>query len=246
MTALNTVKNAARASSRGVLALAAAALVALPAADAANPPANTAMAPMPLASYPQGQAMLKQALDALALSATFKFLDKTYENDQYASVAGQKVRTACLRSRATSGFAFNMPRPTAQLTHEGLRVVGTINHIDANGLTVKVQAGPCMDIASGMGIKLSDVKVIYEARPTLRFSEGVCHLHWNEDPDSLRVQIGDMNIIGLQNNLDKLAKDAVREAANATFKLIHHSLRNNLNSVSIDTCGSRKKTPLIR
>ncbi len=221
-------------------------LVAGPSSGAANPAGNVQLPPIPLASYPEGPAMLQQALSNLSLSVNFKFLDKTYENDQYASVAGQKVRTACLRLRATSGFAFNMPRPTAQLdAAAGVRVVAIINKIDANGITVKAQAGPCMDISTGMGVKLTNVKVVYETRPTLSFSADGCRLQWNEQPDSLKVSIGDLNILGLQNNLDKLAKDAVREAANSTFKLVHTLLRNEMNSISLNTCGSRKKTPLI-
>ena len=37
----------------------------------------------------------------------------------------------------------------------------------------------------------------------------------------------------------------MREAANGTFKLVHTLLRNEMNSISFNTCGSRKKTPLI-
>lgn len=232
---------------RTLLTTTALALTALPAADAANPAANVQLAPIPLASHPQGQAMLQQALSNLSLNVNFKFLDKTYENDQYTTVAGQKVRTACLRFRATSGFGFSMGPPSVQLTAQGLRVVENINKIDANGLTVKLQVGPCMDVAGGFGVKLTDVKVVYEARPVISYdSQGYCRLTWNEDPDSLRVAIGDLNIIGVQNNLDKLAKDAVREGANRTFKTVHELLRNDLTKISVNVCGNKKQNPLLK
>lgn len=244
MTTLRT-----RLTVRSLLTATALAITALPAADAANPAASASIpaAPIPLASHPQGQAMLQQALSNLSLSVNFKFLDKTYENDQYTNVAGQKVRTSCLRFRATSGFGFSMGPPSAQLTAQGLRVVENINKIDANGLTVKLQVGPCMDIAGGFGVKLTDVKVVYEARPVITYdSQGYCRLTWNEDPDSLRVAIGDLNIIGVQNNLDKLAKDAVREGANRTFKTVHELLRNDLTKISVNVCGNKKQNPLLK
>lgn len=215
---------------------------------AVNPAATSALpAPIPLAAHPQGQAMMLQAVNNLALSVNFKFLDKTYENDQYTTVANQKVRTSCIRFRATSGFGFQMSPPTFQLTTAGLRVEENIGKIDANGLTVKFQLGPCMDIAGGFGVKLTDVKAIYKARPMLQFdTQGYCRVAWNEDPDSLRVAIGDLNIIGVQNDLDKLAKDAVREGANRTFQTIHELLRNDLTKISLNVCGNKKKNPLIK
>lgn len=214
---------------------------------AVNPPPVTTQAlPIPLASHPQGHAMMQQAMNNLALSVNFKFLDKTYENDQYTTVAGQKVRTSCVRFRATSGFGFQMGAPKFELTQQGLRVEENIGKIDANGLTVKFQLGPCVDVAGGFGVKLTDVKVIYKARPMLQFdTQGYCRVAWNEDPDSLRVAIGDLNIIGVQNNLDKLAKDAVREGANRTFQTIHELLRNDLTKISVNVCGNKKKNPLI-
>lgn len=218
------------------------------AAVAVNPAATSALpAPIPLAAHPQGQAMMQQAMSNLALNVNFKFLDKSYENDQYTTVAGQKVRTACIRFRATSGFGFQMSPPSYQLTTQGLRVEENIGKIDVNGLTLKFQLGPCMDVAGGYGVKLTDVKVIYKARPMLAFdTQGFCRVAWNEDPDSLRVAIGDLNIIGVQNDLDKLAKDAVREGANRTFQTIHELLRNDLTKISVDVCGNKKKNPLIR
>jgi hypothetical protein len=183
----------------------------------------------------------------MPLEVSFKFLDKSYENDQYTNVGGQKIRTSCIRFRATSGFGFAMQPPAFQLTTAGLRVDQKINKIDANGLTVKIQLGPCADVASGFGIKLTDVKVTYKARPMISYDEqGFCKINWNEDPDSLKVSIGGMNIIGLQNDLDKLAKDAVREGANRTFELVFQALRNDLTKVTIDACGNKKKSALIR
>jgi hypothetical protein len=209
-----------------------------------NVPVNAAAQTtgIPLAAYEQGQAIAQAAMAKLSPDLRFTFLDKTYENDQYASVLGNKVRTACVRFKASSGFTFRSDPPTFKLTNAGLRVQKRIGRIDANGLTYRFQLGPCADIAAGFGVRLSDVVVTYEARPILQFdTQGACRVRWNEDPDSLRVAIGDVNIIGVQNDIDKLAKDAAREAVNRLFKTFFEALRNDFTKISVNVCGNQKQ-----
>jgi hypothetical protein len=56
------------------------------------------------------------------------------------------------------------------------------------------------------------------------------------------VSIGDLNIYNTQNDLDKLAKDAVREAVNFTMNDILGSLmRNELTRITVDVCGNKLK-----
>jgi hypothetical protein len=107
----------------------------------------------------------------------------------------------------------------------------------------KFQLGPCLEHAGGFGMSLSDVKFVYKARPTLTFDEkGFCRMSWNQDVDQFHVSIGDMNITGVQNDLDKLAKDAVREGVNFTLNGILGSLmRNELTKITIDLCGNKLK-----
>jgi hypothetical protein len=64
---------------------------------------------------------------------------------------------------------------------------------------------------------------------------------WNEDPDSLQVSIDDINILGVQNNLDGLARNAVREAANRIFKTFFEAMRNDLTKISVNACGVNPK-----
>ena len=201
---------------------------------------------IPLAQYAQGQAMMAQAAqNAALLDVRFTFLDKTYKNDQYIKdpITGKKVRTSCIRFRSTSGFQFKVDVPTFTLTPAGLTVTQNISKIKADGLSAKFQFGPCQDIGVGVGIQLSDVKVTYKARPTVTFStEGACTIHWNQDNDDITVSVGDLNIIGVQNNIDKLAKDAAREAINATLDGFYgRVMRNELLKVSVGTCGGGKK-----
>jgi hypothetical protein len=215
------------------------------AAGAAN---MTAMAPIPLATYAQGQAMMATAAqNAALLDISFTFLNKTYENDQYVTepVTGRKVRTSCIRFKATSGFQFKVDVPTFALTTAGLTVTQNISRIRADGLAAKFQLGPCQDIGVGVGVQLSDVKVVYKARPMVTFSaNGACTIHWNQDTDDITVSIGDLNILGVQNNIDKLAKDAAREAINATLDGFYgRMMRNELLKVSVGTCGAGKKKP---
>ncbi len=198
--------------------------------------------PIPLAQYAQGQAMMAQAAqNAALLDIDFTFLDKTYKNDQYVNVAGKRVRTSCIRFKATSGFQFKVDVPTFTLRPAGLTVTQNISKIKADGLSAKFQLGPCAYV--GVGVQLTDVKVVYQARPMVTFStEGACTLHWNQDTDDITVSIGDLNILGVQNDIDKLAKDAAREAINATLDGFYgRVMRNELLKVSVGTCGGGKK-----
>jgi len=205
---------------------------------------QVAMPAIPLANFAQGQAMMAQAAqNAALLDINFTFLDKTYKNDQYVNVAGKKVRTSCIRFKATSGFQFKVDVPQFTLTPQGLTVVQNISKIKADGLSAKFQLGPCQYIGVGVGVQLTDVKVTYTARPVVTFSaEGACTVHWNQDTDDITVSIGDLNILGVQNDIDKLAKDAAREAINATLDGFYgRVMRNELLKVSVGTCGGIMK-----
>jgi hypothetical protein len=224
-------------------------LAAACAASASDPVLNTGLDAAtqatqsigtPLAAHPMGQLMMQQAMSRLSPDIRWQFLNKTYENDQYTNVLGKKVRTSCVRFKTTSGFTFSSDPPSFELTNTGLRVEKRINRIHANGLTFKFQLGPCMEHSAGFGVILSDVKVRYRARPVVRVdTEGYCKIAWNEDPDSLTISIGDLNILNVQNDLDKLARDAVREAANRVFKTLFETMRNDLTKISLDVCGNK-------
>jgi hypothetical protein len=206
----------------------------------------TAMVPIPLASYAQGQAMMSAAAQKTALlDVKFTFIDKSYENDQYVTepVTGRKVRTACIRFKATSGFRFKIDVPAFSLTSQGLTVEQNISRLDADGLAAKFQFGPCQDVGVGVGVRMRDVKVVYKARPMIVFdANGSCTLSWNQDTDDTRVAIGDLNIIGVQNDIDKLAKDAVREALNLALDGFFGAvMRNELLKITIATCGQGRK-----
>ena len=208
----------------------------------------TAMAPIPLASYAQGQAMMAEATKkAVLIDVKFDFINKTYENDQYVKepVTGKKVRTSCVRFKAHSGFRFKMDVPTFSLTTQGLTVEQNIAKITADGLAASFQLGPCQDIDVGVGLRLNDVKVVYTARPMLTFTQnGGCTLHWNQDTDDTRVAIGSINILGVQNDIEKLAKDAVREAVNLALDGFFGAvLRNEMLKITVGTCGGSKKAP---
>jgi hypothetical protein len=202
------------------------------------------VAPMPLSTHPQGQAMMSQAAqNAALLDVNFQFLNKTYENDVYAKdPLGNKYRVACWRFKSTSGFRFKMDQPAFTLTNQGLTIEQNISKLTADGLTVKVQVGPCADIAAGIGVRLSDIKLVYKSKPMITFENQGCKVSWNPDTDELRVAIGDLNIVGVQNNIDKLAKDAAREALNAVLDAYFGGrLRAELIKVSVGVCGGGKK-----
>jgi hypothetical protein len=225
--------------------LAASSLFLTVAASAATPPVTTqALQTIPLVAYEQGSAMMQQAMSRLVPDVTVTFLDKDYENDQYARdpVTGTKVRTSCLRFRASSGFRFKMDPPQHSLTTQQLTITANIAKIKADGLAIKFMVGPCAWVGAGMGVQLTDVKLVYKARPMLVLDgNAACRLVWNNDPNGLAVSIGDLNIIGVQNNLDGLAKNAVREALNFSLDAMFGSaLRGELQKVVIDTCGATK------
>jgi hypothetical protein len=211
---------------------------------AANlPPMTQQLQSIPLSSYPNGQAMMQQALNQLAVDIDVRFLDKTYEKDVYARepVTGKKVRVSCVRLRVDSGFRVKTDPPTFSLNTGGLTVTQNIARIRADGLTSKFQLGPCAWVGAGLGVQLTDVKAVYKVRPMLTFDgNGACRLNWSDDANSLAIAIGDLNIIGVQNDLDKLGKDAVREAINATlYAAFGNGLRGALNKIVIDTCGDK-------
>jgi hypothetical protein len=230
---------------RKVLILALAA-TSVPAGAQLNPGiTQQAIQAIPLASYSQGQSMMQQAISQLKLDVKFKFLNKEYENDQYTRepITGKKVRTSCVRFKADSGFEFKLEPPQYTLTTQGLTVSQNIAKIRADGLAIKFQLGLCNWIGAGLGLQLTDVKAVYKARPMLSFQNpNACKLIWNNDPNSLNISIGDLNVIGVQNNIDKLAKDAAREAINATLDgAFGVALRGELQKIVLNTCGSSKR-----
>ena len=207
--------------------------------------AGQVMATQLLKNFVNGPAMLDEAMNGLSLDIGFKFLNKTYENDVYVTepLTGNKVRTACVRFKSTSGFAFKAGTPDAHFTQDGvLVVVQNIDKIDAEGLNFSFQLGPCVNVAGGFGVRLRDVKLTYKARPIIKFPEQGCQVTLNPIPDDMRVSIGDLNILGVQNDLDKLAKDAVREALNATLgSFFNQGLGSGLAKAAIKVCGGAKQ-----
>lgn len=205
--------------------------------------ATTAAVPIPLGTYAQGQAMMAQAAKNVALlDVNFKFIDKSYDDNTYATdPLGNKYITGCYRFKATSGFRFKVDVPTFTLTAQGLTVTQNIAKLNYDGLSVKVRVLACQDIdLPSIGLRLSDLKVTYTARPMISFGQanGACTVSWNQDTDDVKITIGDLNILGVQNDIDKLAKDAVREALNLALDGFYGSLmRNELLKISTGVCG---------
>jgi hypothetical protein len=234
---------------RAILVVMSGAMAVLAGSDspaAVNPgEVSQALQSMPLANHDMGPEMLAQAMARLAPDVGVKFLNKDYENDVYARepITGKKVRVSCLRFKADSGFRFAMDTPQYNLTTQQLTITANIAKIRADGLAVKVMVGPCAWTGAGLGVQLTDVKLVYKARPILTFdSNGACKLSWNNDPNGIAIAIGDLNIIGVQNNLDKLAKDATREALNFALDATFGSaLRGELQKVVISTCGAKRR-----
>jgi hypothetical protein len=202
--------------------------------------AGQALRALPLAASEQGRQMLDQVLQTMQLDVELEFLNKTYENDVYVRepITGKKIRTACVRFKATSGFRFAIDPPKVRLTSQELTVEQNIARLEADGLTVKFQLGPCADVSGGFGVRLRDVKLVYKARPTIEMREDGCKVSLNPLPAETRVSIGDLNITGVQNDLDKLGRDAVREALNVSLQnFFDSSLGGGLGRVAARTCG---------
>ncbi|MGQ0836405.1 MAG: hypothetical protein ACT4O5_16080, partial [Gammaproteobacteria bacterium] len=190
-----------------------------------------------------GQSIVQQAVSSLQPDINFTFLNKTYENDVYVRepITGNKVRVSCVRFKATSGFRFAAGAPTYVLTTQGLTVTHRIAKIDADAMTMRFQLGPCADIASGYGVRIRDAKVTYKARPTIRFEDGACKVSLNWLPGETRVDVGDINHVGIQNDLERLAKDAVIDGLNSTLvNFFNSGLGSGLARASTSVCGSRK------
>jgi hypothetical protein len=206
-------------------------------------PASFKNTTIPLGEHPQGrQMMAKAAKDAAMVDISFKFLDKTYKDDIYVRepITGKKARVSCRRFRGVSGFDLKIDPPQYKFTDGGLTLTQNISRISAQGLKVKWQLGPCVESVAGIGVKMSDVTFVYKARPMLAFDgNGFCRLTFNSETEKIRVKIGDLNITGVQNDLDKLIKDAFREGLNATFKAMYGKLMGDaLAKVTLNMCGS--------
>lgn len=203
------------------------------------------VAARPLATYAQGQAMMAEAArKAALLDITFTFLDKEYKDDTYATdPLGNKYRTGCYRFKVTSGFRFKVDVPQFTLTNQGLTVTQNISRLNADGLSARAQLLACQEFGIGVGLRLSDLKVTYTARPMISFNQanGACTISWNQDSDDVQVTIGDLNILGVQNDLEKLAKNAVEDAVNLTLEGFFGSMmRNELLKISTGVCGQPK------
>jgi len=186
--------------------------------------------------------MMAQAVQRAALlDLKFTFLDKSYEDNTYATdPLGNRYITGCYKFKASSGFRLKVDVPQFTLTPQGLTITQNISKINADGLIAKVRAVACQDISTGVGLRLSDVKVTYTARPTLSFSQsnGACTLGWSQDNDEVHVSIGDLNVLGVQNNIDQLAKKAVVEAVNAMLERFYgDTLRGELVKITVGVCG---------
>lgn len=214
---------------------------ALQPATAATP-ATFKNTTIPLAEHPEGQQMMaKAAQDASLIDISFKFLDKTYKDDVYVRepITGKKARVSCRRFRGVSGFNLKIDPPKFKLTPKGLTITQNISRISAQGLKIKWQLGPCVEAVAGIGVKMSDVTFVFKARPILTFDgNGICRLTFNSEIGKIRVKIGDLNITGVQNDLDKLIKDAFREGLNASFEAMYGKLMGNaLAKVTVNMCG---------
>ena len=198
---------------------------------------------IPLAEHPQGQQMMaKAATEASLVEIKVKFLDKTYKNDVHVKepITGKKVRVSCRRFKGVSGFTLKVDKPTFELTPKGLTISQNISRLSAQGIKIKWQLGPCAWSATGAGVSMSDIEFVYKAKPMLTFDgNGACRLTFNSQTEKIKVKIGDFNITGVQNDLDKLAKDAFREGINAAFRAMYGDLMADaLAKVTVDMCGS--------
>jgi hypothetical protein len=223
-----------------VAAAAALSVAAASAAQVQNVGNITATAPIPLSSHPQGQALVAQAVQNTALlDVNFKFLDKEYENDTYATdPLGNRYRTGCYRFKASSGFRFKVDKPQFTLNQQGLTIRQNVAAIDINGLTASVQVLLCQNITlPNIGFRVRNVEMTYRVNPVLSFnqSNGSCTIGWQQP--NMDFTIGDLNVQGVQNDIDQLAKKAIQEALNLAFDAYYGStMRGELVKVSTGIC----------
>jgi hypothetical protein len=221
--------------------------VLLPGVALAQPPKPVVPAATlgatPLAKHANAQKMIQETARRLALAnLNFVFLDKTYENDVYARepISGKSIRASCVRFKARSGFRFRVDAPTFELNDQGLTITQNIARVSANGLRFSFQLGPCVESTAGFGVAISNINFVYRARPLLSIVNGMCTLVINQDPEHFRIAIGGLNVTGVQNDLDKLAKDAVREGINFSLDGAYGSLvAKELKQVTLDFCGPK-------
>ena len=185
----------------------------------------------PLSNHPDALAIAREIAQALGKA-----------DIDVALLGGQKYMVSeCFGLKASAGeFAIRLANPEVRM--EGLSVVTTfvIPHVAMNGFRVRFRpnpnnvSNPCtFSKRYGLSGSASDVRLEVRYSPLIdvqacTISAGQVRTHWS---------IGGLNLKPLQNDLDKVAKNMIVEAANFTDDMMSSRMRVALDQAVVNRPG---------
>lgn len=164
-----------------------------------------------LDKYPDAQGFLKKVADTMAR----KEMDVSL-------IGGEKYMiNKCLGIKVRAGnFKMKLASPNARLEGTAAKLTFRVEHISLNGISLRMRPStnilkPChFGKKFSVGGSAKDVKVEFRFDPVMDLKQ--CKFT-TLGAIKTRVGIGNLNLKPLQNNLDKIAKNAFEDAVNNFF-----------------------------
>ena len=167
--------------------------------------------PIRLDKYPDAQGFLKKVADTMAK----KEMDVSL-------IGGEKYMVnKCFGIKVRAGnFKMKLASPNARLEGTAAKLTFRVEHISLNGISLRMRPStnvlkPChFGKKFSVGGSAKDVKVEFRFDPVMDLKQ--CKFT-TLGAIKTRVDIGNLNLKPLQNDLDKIAKNAFEDAVNNFF-----------------------------
>lgn len=167
--------------------------------------------PVRLDKYPDAQGFLRKVAEAM----TRKEIDVSL-------IGGEKYMVNdCLGIKVRAGnFRMKLASPNARLEGTAAKLTFRVERISMNGISLRMRPStnvlkPChFGKKFSVGGSASDVRIEFRFDPIMDFARckfgsfGKIHT---------RIDIGNLNLKPLQNDLDRMAKNAIEDALNNVF-----------------------------
>ena len=174
---------------------------------------RAAGAPIKLDKYPDAQGFLNK----VAAAMTRKEMDVSL-------IGGEKYMVnSCFGIKVRAGnFKMKLASPNARLEGTAAKLTFRVEHISLNGISLRMRPStnvlkPChFGKKFSVGGSASNVRIEFRFDPIMDLKQ--CKFGSFGDIHT-RIDIGNLNLKPLQNDLDKIAKNAFEDALNNFFKL---------------------------
>ena len=168
--------------------------------------------PVRLDKYPDAQGFLRKVADAM-----------TRKEINVSLIGGEKYMVnKCFGIKVRAGnFKLKLASPNARLEGTAAKLTFRVERVSMNGISLRMRPStnllkPChFGKKFSVGGAASNVRIEFRFDPIMDFAR--CKFGSFGDIHT-RVDIGNLNLKPLQNDLDKMAKNAVEDALNNIFK----------------------------